>query len=61
MLKDYTLRTNTYDYITDFEISRFHKNTKIYISREQNIIFASNKKKIIITHKGLLYCKKTVQ
>ena len=45
MLKDYTLRTNTYDYVTDFEISRFHKNTKIYISREQNIIFASNKKK----------------
>ena len=37
----------SYDDVTDFEICRFHKNTKISISAERNIIFSSNKKKII--------------
>ena len=35
---------NRFDDVTDFEICEFHKNTKISISREQNIIFSSNKK-----------------
>ena len=34
---------NAYDDVTNFEICSFHKNTKILISREQNI-FPSNKK-----------------
>ena len=33
-----------HDDVTGFKICKFHKNTKIYISRERNIIFSSNKK-----------------
>ena len=36
--------SNANDDVTDFETWGFHKNTKIYISRELNIIFSSNKK-----------------
>ena len=38
------LCSSAYDDVTDFEICGFHKNTKISISREQNIIFSSKKK-----------------
>ena len=38
-----SLCSNAYDDIRDFEIFGFHKNTKIYISQEQNIIFSPNK------------------
>ena len=33
-----------YDDVTDFEICGFHKRTKTYILRVQNIVFSSNKK-----------------
>ena len=42
-----SLCSNAYDYVTDFEIWISQKNTKIQISREQNLIFSSNKKKFI--------------
>ena len=44
--------SNAYDDVTDFEICRFHKNTKTYISWEQNIIFSSNKKIHLLHIKG---------
>ena len=49
------LCSNAYDDVTDFEIYGFHKNTKIQIYQERNIIFYSNKKNPLITHPGLLY------
>ena len=39
----YTLYSNAYDDVTNFEICGFHKNTKISVSRERNM-FSSNKK-----------------
>ena len=47
----------SYDDVTDFEICRFHKNTKISISAERNIIFSSNKKKSLMANQALLYDK----
>ena len=45
---------------TDFETCGFHRNTKILMSQsqEQNFFFSSNKKKLFITHQGLLFGKK---
>ena len=40
------LPSNAYDDVTNFEICRTHKITKIVISTERNIIFCSNKKVI---------------
>ena len=51
------LCSNANDEVTDFEICGFHKNTKIYISRERNIIFSSNKKIINHTSRATLLQK----
>ena len=40
------LPSNAYDDVTNFEICRTHKITKIVISTERNIIYCSNKKVI---------------
>ena len=40
----FLLCSNAFDGMIDFEICGFHKNTKIQISCERNIIFSSNKK-----------------
>ena len=34
-----------YANVAEFEICGFHRNTKIKLSQEQNIVFSSNKKK----------------
>ena len=43
--------------VTDFEICEFHRNTKIYLSRERNITFSSNKKLINYTSRATLWQK----
>ena len=54
------LSSNVYNNIKDLEICGFHKNRKIRISPERNIIFSSNKKNLLIVHPGLLYGRKIV-
>ena len=46
-----------YDDVADFEICGFHKNTKIQISKEGNIIFPSNKKFINYTSRATFWQK----
>ena len=51
-----SVSSNAYDDVTDFEICRFHKNTKILISQELNI-FSSNKKIHSLNTKGYFMTK----
>ena len=54
-LSYFPLRGNAYVDVTDFENCVFHKNIKILISQERNIIFPSNKKKSLVKREELLY------